>query len=98
MNVCVVVLDEFHAEIGDDRSIGQPQQFKVAFSGAYRIKAGGAKGGKMGTAGGGRGAVKEATFDLKCGDTLSLVLGKAGGDATAGTYAGAGGGGGTFVR
>ena len=72
--------------------------------GAYRITAGGARGGSLTSDNknllGGRGAVKNATFKLVAGDVLTLVLGKAGGDGgvVGGYYVGGGGGGGTFVR
>ena len=73
--------------------------------GAYRITAGGARGGSFTlnniTHLGGRGAVKEATFKLAAGDVLTLVLGKAGGDGGIDGddwRVGGGGGGGTFVR
>jgi hypothetical protein len=95
----LVVADEFHAEVGDDRSIGQPQEFKVKSSGSYLITAAGAKGGNYLPTGvkGGRGANKEAIFELQCGVVLTLIVGKSGGD-TSQVYSGAGGGGGTFIR
>ena len=73
--------------------------------GAYRITAGGARGGSFTYNNkhrvGGRGAVKNATFKLAAGDVLTLVLGKAAGDGGRGVdgyFVGGGGGGGTFVR
>jgi hypothetical protein len=71
----------------------------VKLSGSYLITAAGAKGGNYLPTGveGGRGVIKEAVFEIKCGGVLTLIVGKSGGD-TSELDNGAGGGGATFIR
>jgi hypothetical protein len=78
------------------------QKFTVCLPGRYEISAKGARGGTPNTyaSGGGQGAIATGVFDLYEGQTLTIVVGKRGGNGTAncpGYCASGGGGGGSFV-
>lgn len=77
------------------------QTWTVPKTGTYRITAKGATGGYPGDYGTnypGRGAIMRGDFVLNQGDTLTIVVGQAGGDGhSPGGGSKSGGGGGTFI-
>ncbi|MFJ6277225.1 glycine-rich protein [Bacillus thuringiensis] len=78
------------------------QKWKVPKSGAYRIEAYGAQGGRhgWGQKAGGYGAKIQGEFMLNADEEISIIVGQMGGDSKASgdtDNAGPGGGGGSFV-
>ncbi|MFE9081924.1 hypothetical protein [Bacillus mobilis] len=78
------------------------QKWKVPKSGAYRIEAYGAQGGRhgWGQKAGGYGAKIQGEFTLNAGEEILVIVGQMGGDSKASgdtDNAGPGGGGGSFV-